>query len=657
MKRNTTAAILAIVITGCVSFMALESHLPFVETSDARYSQVACETLTYNHWIVPHQNAMKHITKPPLAYWFTALAYRLLGVHEASARLFPAIFGMMSALLLFFMGIRLKFSMAASLASALVFLTLPLVMVSGRILTTDVFLLFFILVAMDGFIRLRFQGHASGIWQFWIGLGLAGMVKGPIGFILASGIIVTFLAWERDLKWARQLLRPFPILSFLVLSFWWPIIIFATIPGSFDYLVVKQLFSRIQVGGFGHPKPPYYYIVYLPVALFPWIAFITYEFFSTGKDHRNSVNRLLLVWTLFPLAFFSIPSSKLMLYMLPAAPATAFLTGRMVDRSRLSNMTVLLIAVETLVLTVALVMVWLGRIDIHPAIIRQDGILVLVVLLIGSATMMVLTKFPHVCAAVNSVRFLLAVLLAIHAIQVDVSRFVYTTKPCALFLKSRLQYEPGPIICEGFVARGFVLYTGQHTYDGDADVETYPDEFSRSPYILEPYEKEPLWNSSDTAYLIRRSWDWAPVPRTQSRYGMAIGSRSGRNDPEPIRCLKAHSGQKPRQIGKRPDNHVGQLLQCLVTGISCPDTHPVQIKVHGGLQIKCRIRHKQYPFMGPGNAVACMLQDKPFVMHQGFVVGPIVEGGTSFHLVPCHHQPDVLSQSESIQFPDGMRRG
>jgi len=510
--NKSLPAVLAIILTGYLAFMALESRLPFVETSDARYAEISYETLVDNQWIVPHQNRMKHLTKPPLTYWFTALAYKMMGVNEGAARFFSGIFGILCALLIFFMGRRLDYTFSAALIAALAFLTLPLVMASGRILTTDIFQLFFFLVAMDGFIRLRFHRQPRGVWHFWIGLGLAGMAKGPIGLLLALGIIVPFLLWEKDLKWIRNLVRPVPVLVFIVLAFWWPVYIFLTVPGSFDYLVVKQMLSRVSEGGFGHPKPIYYYFLYFPLSMLPWIPFITVEIVAAIRHHDLPRNRLLLAWILFPLVFFTIPSSKLILYMLPATAACALLAGECVSRSRLPMATLVMIGIELLVVAISIGLLASGKLHPPTIMVRNEVLLLLCVLLSGGLAMLLLRAHPVPFAVIHAGRFLAAILLVVHLAEEHLPSMFFTTKPSALFLNSQLADRPGPIICEGFTARGFILYTGHHTYDGDADVETYPDEFQNSPYILEPPERETLWDESKHAYLIRKSWNWAPVP-------------------------------------------------------------------------------------------------------------------------------------------------
>ena len=49
-------------------------------------------------WVTPRLNGLKYFEKPPLQYWATAAAYQAFGVHEWTARLWPALAGFLAVL-------------------------------------------------------------------------------------------------------------------------------------------------------------------------------------------------------------------------------------------------------------------------------------------------------------------------------------------------------------------------------------------------------------------------------------------------------------------------------------------------------------------------------------------------------------------------------
>src|SRR5438876_3487470 len=63
---------------------------------EGRYAEIAREMVVTGDWVTPRLNGLKYFEKPPLQYWVTAAAYRAFGVHEWTARLWPAAAGLLA---------------------------------------------------------------------------------------------------------------------------------------------------------------------------------------------------------------------------------------------------------------------------------------------------------------------------------------------------------------------------------------------------------------------------------------------------------------------------------------------------------------------------------------------------------------------------------
>ena len=63
--------------------------------------------------------ALPFFHKPPLYFWLTALTYKLIGVSEFAARLWPAIFGFGVVVLTFVLGVRLRSWVVGAIAALL----------------------------------------------------------------------------------------------------------------------------------------------------------------------------------------------------------------------------------------------------------------------------------------------------------------------------------------------------------------------------------------------------------------------------------------------------------------------------------------------------------------------------------------------------------
>ena len=80
-----------------VWFATLDArHL--VHPDEGRYAEIAREMAASGDWVTPRLNDLKYFEKPPLQYWLTAAAFRAFGVHEWTARLWPALAGFLGVL-------------------------------------------------------------------------------------------------------------------------------------------------------------------------------------------------------------------------------------------------------------------------------------------------------------------------------------------------------------------------------------------------------------------------------------------------------------------------------------------------------------------------------------------------------------------------------
>ena len=78
-----------------------------IHPDEGRYAEIAREMVATGDWVTPRLNGLKYFEKPPLQYWVTALAYEAFGVHEWTARLWPALAGFLAVLAIGYAGLAL----------------------------------------------------------------------------------------------------------------------------------------------------------------------------------------------------------------------------------------------------------------------------------------------------------------------------------------------------------------------------------------------------------------------------------------------------------------------------------------------------------------------------------------------------------------------
>jgi 4-amino-4-deoxy-L-arabinose transferase-like glycosyltransferase len=152
-------------------------------------------------------------------------------------------------------------------------------------------------------------------------LGLAVLAKGPAPIVLAAPLAV---AWRNF----RDLYRPRVLGPFLVVALPWYVLCYLRNGSAFlNQFFWVHNFERFTSPALQHVQPWWYYLPALAVLMLPWTLLTPLAFIgarSTGQpfDPRRL---FLLLWTIWPLVFFSASVNKLPGYILPMLPALAIL--------------------------------------------------------------------------------------------------------------------------------------------------------------------------------------------------------------------------------------------------------------------------------------------------------------------------------------------
>jgi 4-amino-4-deoxy-L-arabinose transferase-like glycosyltransferase len=296
------------------------------------FGEGAREMLRDGHWVVPHINGEVNTHKPPLFFWLIALLSLPVGaVTSVTARLPSILAALGSVALTMRLGRRMSERRTAVLAGVML-MTTHMFWDKARWAQIDSLLCFLILVALSAFEAFRAgdaDGRRAGV-LFWIAAALAVLAKGPVGVLLPLGIALVTLALDRRLgAWRR--FAPFsgPLAFLATLAPW---VVATTIWGG-GYSVwaaLREHFVERAVSGMHHVQPFWYYAQVLPYALLPWSFLVPGALLLAWRRRREVDDRLLLVWSLFVVLFFSVSTEKRDLYILPAVPAFALLAARLV---------------------------------------------------------------------------------------------------------------------------------------------------------------------------------------------------------------------------------------------------------------------------------------------------------------------------------------
>ena len=338
--------------------LCLLTILPWIATGDfstkgePREASVAVSMLESGNWTLPKVYADEFAYKPPMVHWMMALASLPGGrVTELTARLPSAVaYTVLGAMMLIFLGRRVRFQEA--FISVCVMLTCVEIHRAGMTARVDMVLTGFIVAALLQMYRWEEKLSLKGL-PIVIPLLLSGAVltKGPVGIILPLFIFGTYLVLLRRhsaLQIFKSLLYIGVSAAFLPLL--WYIAAWRQGGDAFLNVVLAENFGRFFhlseaaiPYDLGHKEPVWYNLVTLLAGFLPWTLLLFFSLFGFNRKPKNRLTGrptvggcLHRVWAsllamdrvrLFSLVaavctviFYTIPSSKRSVYLMPAYP-------------------------------------------------------------------------------------------------------------------------------------------------------------------------------------------------------------------------------------------------------------------------------------------------------------------------------------------------
>ncbi len=325
---------LILFLLGLLTLVGL-NYAPLWNPDEGRYVAASYE-MAYSldgkptNWLIPHLDTITRLNKPPLVYWTMASSFKIFGPSEWSGRLAPALAALLVLFILYFWGKR-AISERAGLGAALVWATSVFPAAMGRTANTDMMLsasmflvAFGVFFAIEGRRKLLFGAIAG------VGMGLALLAKGPVG--LALPLVAAFLYLTLSKGWKRA---PWSALGVafavaLIIGAPWYLAVESQRPGFIYKFVFAENLGRFSGEHNFHDKTsPFFYLPILLGGLLPWTAFLIPAFsrWREATDLGTKTRLFAAIWGIFIVAFFSISSTKLISYILPAFPAFALLIG------------------------------------------------------------------------------------------------------------------------------------------------------------------------------------------------------------------------------------------------------------------------------------------------------------------------------------------
>jgi 4-amino-4-deoxy-L-arabinose transferase-like glycosyltransferase len=309
------------------------------EPDEGRYAEIPREMLARGEWIVPYLQGEPYLDKPPLFYWLVMASYRLLGVHDWSARVVPALAVHACVFLTYFLG-RRWLGERAAFWGALTLALAPGFVSVGRLLVLDGLLALWVTLSL--FAGLGAVGRERLHWGWWLlaaaACGMGVLTKGPVALLLLAPPLALHrwlspktcrINWSAMIAFAAVL---------LALALPWYVAVCLRLPEFASYFLWKHNVLRF-LSPFDHQEPVWFYLPIVLGGLLPasLLAVAFLRFLGSGNpamaEKRPLVLGYLLLagsWCFF---FFTMSGSKLVTYVLPAFPPLALALGYYVSVS------------------------------------------------------------------------------------------------------------------------------------------------------------------------------------------------------------------------------------------------------------------------------------------------------------------------------------
>ncbi len=346
MSRTQTKAFLyftALILFVITLRIILMTSMPLLDTTEARYGELARVTATGHYWLMPHMSASQpFFAKPPLATWFAASSWLAFGHNEFALRLPSLLLVLLSCLALLYGVQSLKMTRQQWLLASFVMLTAPIGFISAGAVMTDATQLAVVTWAMVLLWRLQTSTEPSKLDQYglWAVLGIGAIAKGLATWALIGLPVLLFWACSSRAIIYQHIKKIWfwpGILLFIGLVLAWYIPAEIYYPGFLKYFIIGEHFQRFlepgwkgDMYGIAHHQAIGMVWVYWAVSIAIWLPIFIHGIVKDKPLINASLDtqtKWLWAWVLAPLLFFTLSRNIIWTYTLTALPAFALLTA------------------------------------------------------------------------------------------------------------------------------------------------------------------------------------------------------------------------------------------------------------------------------------------------------------------------------------------
>jgi 4-amino-4-deoxy-L-arabinose transferase-like glycosyltransferase len=244
--------------------------------TEGQYAGAAREMVETHHWLLPTNDGVPRLQKPPLLYWLIIFSFKLFGVSAAAARLPVGLAVVVSVALIFAIGEKLT-DYWRGFVAGLIYLSFCGTFLLARIVMPEPIVSALIAGAifcgLCGYQRRRYRR----VWfaGFWICSALACLTKGLLGIVYPAVIFLLLSVFYREARVRfRDLLSWDYLLIFVLIVTPWHLWAEWNFPGYFHYIINSEWSGHLRgLSDATHDyvgMPAYQFLIMHLAWWFPW---------------------------------------------------------------------------------------------------------------------------------------------------------------------------------------------------------------------------------------------------------------------------------------------------------------------------------------------------------------------------------------------------
>ena len=319
--KSHASLVIFLVLALLVFAFSWTKHIVF--TDEIIYEEFSYQMFTTGDYLAPNQEGTVWLIRPPLYFWITALAYRIIPPTPFSRRLVTLIAAAATVALTYKLAAPF-FSKKAARWSMILLATTPLFLFFTKAANLDIPLAFFILATILAYEKAKTQPR--WLWVAGISFGLGILTRSFLALTPVPVILIDQMLFEKRKIPAKHIALALALSLTIALP--WHLAVWRRYPQAFvqDYLkfnIADHLFAQTP----GHQPISMIRFLANVLVIYNPLAVLALGNLLPQRSRTRRNLRLFLIWIASSLVPLSLAVTRHEWYAIQALPPIAILAG------------------------------------------------------------------------------------------------------------------------------------------------------------------------------------------------------------------------------------------------------------------------------------------------------------------------------------------